>query len=145
MAATVVLVVGLVEAEAGEDVQGVLPVFAGLLGLVQRVVGMGEPVVGAGLIVGLVQFGREREGLVVVGKRRHPGGRWRAVVGRGLARFELAVAVAALPGEVEQLLVVVGWPARAGPARRWTWPRPVSASSSPLRLPVAWAIRSACW
>ena len=62
------LVVGVVDAEAGEDVQGVLPVCAALLGLVQRVVGVGEPVVGAGLVVGLVQFGGEREGLVVVGE-----------------------------------------------------------------------------
>jgi hypothetical protein len=33
--------VGVVDAEPGEDVQGLLPVCAGLLGLAQRVVGMG--------------------------------------------------------------------------------------------------------
>jgi hypothetical protein len=46
-------VVGVVDAEVGEDVRGVLPVCAGLLGLVQRVAGVGESVVGAGLIVRL--------------------------------------------------------------------------------------------
>lgn len=39
------LVVGVVDAEAGEDVQGVLPVCAGPLGLVQRVMGLGESIV----------------------------------------------------------------------------------------------------
>ena len=69
-------VVGVGHPEAGEDVQGELPVRAGLFGLVQRVVGVGEPVVGAGLIVGLVQFGGEGEGLAVVGEggRRIAGG-----------------------------------------------------------------------
>ena len=60
-------VVGPVNAEPREDVQGMLPVRAGLLRLVQRVVGAGEPVVGAGLIVGLVHPGSQRESPVVVG------------------------------------------------------------------------------
>src|SRR5215813_5115313 len=41
------LVLGVVDVEPGEDVQGVLPVCAGLLWLVQRVVGVGESIVGA--------------------------------------------------------------------------------------------------
>ncbi len=61
-------VVGVVDAEAGEDVQGMLPVCAGQFELVQGVVGVGEAVVSAGLIAGLVQFGGEREGVMVVGE-----------------------------------------------------------------------------
>ena len=62
------LLVGVVNADTGEDVQGVLPVGAGLLVPVQRVVGVGEPVVGASLVLGLAQFAGEREGLGVVGE-----------------------------------------------------------------------------
>jgi hypothetical protein len=47
------LIIGVVDAEVGEGVQGVLPMCAGLLVLVDGVVGVGEPVVGAGLVVGL--------------------------------------------------------------------------------------------
>jgi hypothetical protein len=43
-------------------------VCAGLLSVVQPVVGVREPVVGAGLVVGLVHLGGELEGLVVVGE-----------------------------------------------------------------------------
>ena len=61
------LVVGAVDADVGEDVQGVLPVFAGLFVLVEGVVGVGEPVVGAGLIEGLAHLARQGERLIVVG------------------------------------------------------------------------------
>ena len=59
-------VLSAIYAETGEDVQGVLPVCAGLLGLVQRVVCVGEAVVGAGLIARLVQFDGERECVAMV-------------------------------------------------------------------------------
>jgi hypothetical protein len=62
------LVAGVVDAEPGEDVQGVLPVCAGQLVLVERVVGMGEAVVGARLIVRLAYLVGERERPVVVGE-----------------------------------------------------------------------------
>ena len=61
-------VVGVVDAAVGEDVQGVLPVRAGLLGFVQGAVGVGESVVGARLVVGVAQRGGEGEGPPVVGK-----------------------------------------------------------------------------
>ena len=61
------LVVAAVDAEAGEDVQGVLPVFAGSLVLVERVVGVGQSVVGAGLIDRLSQLALQSERLIVVG------------------------------------------------------------------------------
>jgi hypothetical protein len=61
------LVVGAVDADFGEDVQGVLPVFAGLFVLAESVVGVGEPVVGAGLVEGLAQLGRQGERPIVVG------------------------------------------------------------------------------
>jgi hypothetical protein len=51
----------------GEDVQGALPVFAGLFVLVESVVGVGEPVVGAGPVEGLAQLARQGERPVVVG------------------------------------------------------------------------------
>lgn len=60
------LLVDVVDDEAGEDVHGALPVCTGPLMLVQRLVGVGEPVVGTGLVVGLAQLGGEREGLPVV-------------------------------------------------------------------------------
>jgi hypothetical protein len=47
------LVVGMVDADAGEDIQGVLPVLAGPLDFLAGMVGVGEPVVGAGLVVRL--------------------------------------------------------------------------------------------
>jgi hypothetical protein len=97
-------VFGMVGAEADEDVQGVLPVCAGLLILVQGVVG--EPVMGAGLVVGLAEFGGER-GPVVVGDG---GVRVAGDVlysAEALPRFDLHVAVARLVGEVEQSLKVV--------------------------------------
>ena len=59
-------VVGGVHTEAVEEVQGALPMSAGKLGLVQRVVGVGDPVMGARLIGGLVKLNGERERLVVV-------------------------------------------------------------------------------
>lgn len=61
------LVVGVVDAELGEDVQGVLPLLAGLLVLVQGVIVLGEPVVGASLILGVAQVARQRERLIMVG------------------------------------------------------------------------------
>ena len=51
-------IVGLVDAEAGEDVQGLLPVLAGFVVPVQGVMGVGQAVVGTGLIGGLGQIGR---------------------------------------------------------------------------------------
>ena len=62
------LVLGMVDVEADEDVQRVLPVRAGPLMLAQFLMGVGEPVVSPGLIFRLVQFGGEREGMVVVGE-----------------------------------------------------------------------------
>jgi hypothetical protein len=102
------LLLGLIDAEAGKDVQGVLPVGARLFGLVECVVGVGEPVVGAGLVVGLVQFDGEREGLVVVGERgiRIAGGVVESA--QALPRFELRVAAAAFASQVEQPPVAVG-------------------------------------
>lgn len=60
------LVGGVVGPEAGEDFQGVLPVCAGPLVLVQGVVCVGDSVVGARLVLGLTEFGGGREGLAVV-------------------------------------------------------------------------------
>jgi hypothetical protein len=62
------LVLGVVDLEADEDVQRVLPVCVGPLMLAQFLMGVGEPVVGPGLILRLVQLGGEGEGLVVVGE-----------------------------------------------------------------------------
>ncbi|GAA5180061.1 hypothetical protein GCM10023322_11500 [Rugosimonospora acidiphila] len=59
---------GVVDAKTGEDIEGVLPVCAGLFRLAQRQVGAGEPVMGAGLVVGLAQFGGEHQRLVVMGE-----------------------------------------------------------------------------
>src|SRR5262245_5884412 len=81
---------------------------AGLLVLVQRVVGMGEPVLGPGLIDGLAQFGGEREGPTVVVECciGVTGGVLNSA--EALMCFELIVEVAAFLGEVEQPSVVVG-------------------------------------
>jgi hypothetical protein len=100
--------VGAVDSEAGENVEGVLPVCAGLLRFKQGVVGMSESVVRAGLVVGLAQFRGEGKGLVVVSDRgvRVSSGVMQAA--EALPCFELIVAVAAVLGEVEQPLVVVG-------------------------------------
>jgi hypothetical protein len=101
------VVLGVVDAEAGEDIEGVLPVGAGLLGLVQCVVGVGESAVGAGLVVELVQFGRELEGPVVVGE----GGIGMAGCVVYLAEaepcFELRITGTSFVREVEQPLQVV--------------------------------------
>ena len=50
---------GVVGADAGEQVQGGLPVVAGLVGVTQGVVGVGESVVDAGLVGGLVELDGE--------------------------------------------------------------------------------------
>lgn len=78
-----------------------LPVCAGLLGLLQRVVGMGEPVLGASLIEGLAEFAGECEGLFVVGEGdvRVAGGV--LYPAQALPCLELPVAVAAVLGESE--------------------------------------------
>jgi hypothetical protein len=61
------LVVRIVGAELGEQVQGMLPVLAGLYVLVEGVMGVGESVVGAGLVGGLAQLAGEGERPFVVG------------------------------------------------------------------------------
>jgi len=53
------LVLGVVGAERGEGAQRLLPVVAGLVGLVLGAVGVAQPVVGAGLVGGLPEPGRQ--------------------------------------------------------------------------------------
>lgn len=48
------LLIGVIDAKADEQVERVLPVCAGLLVLVKGLMCVSEPVVGSGLVVGLV-------------------------------------------------------------------------------------------
>ena len=60
------LVVSVVDAEVSEDVKGVLPVSARVLEPAEGVVGMSEPVVGAGLVHGLTEVARYGQRQLVV-------------------------------------------------------------------------------
>lgn len=101
-------VVGVVDAEAVESVQGVLPVLAGRSQLVQGMVGVGKPVVGAGLVMRLVECAGQRERLVVVGdgRIRMPGCVLQPA--KALQGLELPISVADLPSEGEEPLKLIG-------------------------------------
>jgi hypothetical protein len=86
----------------------VLPVRAGPNRLLESEVGLGEPIVGPGLIVGLAESDGEGECLIVMRK----GSVWVAggllYSAKTLPRFNLTGAVAILTGEVEQPTIIVG-------------------------------------
>jgi hypothetical protein len=139
------LVLGVVDADVGEDVEGVLPVCAGRFGLVQGAVGVGESVVGAGLVLGLAQFAGERESLLVVGKgilRVADGVPYPA---KALPCFELPVAI----GTGWRGRAVVGscrWPIGPAPGRcgrgRPTWPARRRGCRSRARVATP---AGSCW
>jgi len=99
---------GAAGAEAGEDVQGVVPVLSGPVMLIECVVGVGKAVVSAGLVCGLGEVGGVLKRLLMVDQR--DVGVARAVMEPAQAkqRLELPVAAAGLMGEFEHALVAVG-------------------------------------
>ena len=107
------LVIGVVEPEAAEKVERAVPMRTGQVGLVQRAVGVSEPIVGAGLVVGLVQLDGQGEGVVMVGEGGVGAAGGVVYSAQALPRFELPVEAAAFVGQVEQELVVIGGPAYA--------------------------------
>jgi len=90
---------GAVGADGGEQVEGGLPVVAGLLGIAEGAVGVGESVVCAGLIGRLAEVQRQLQGgllvadgvPVVVGSPLDPA--------KAVVSLELSVAVTHLIGD----------------------------------------------
>jgi hypothetical protein len=101
------LVVGVVDTDVDEDIQGVLPVGAGSFRLVQCMVGVGGPVVGAGAVEGLVELGGERQGMIVVGEGGVGVAGGVVESAEALPRLIPVVAVARGEGELQRPLVVV--------------------------------------
>lgn len=62
-------VIGVVGAHAGEQVQGGLPVMASLARVAQGQMGVGQSVVSADTVGGLVEFEGEVQGFLVVAQR----------------------------------------------------------------------------
>jgi hypothetical protein len=106
------------EAEVGENVQGVLPVFAGLPMPPEIVIGLRQPVQGTGLIGELAEVAGEVIGGTVVSERIGGVAGRAADVAEAVQGLELVVVVAGVSREVQCPLEEVGG-------------RPVSA----LRLP----------
>jgi hypothetical protein len=57
---------GVGQAELGIEGQGVSPVLASLIEIAGRMVGEGDPVVGAGLLIPVSDLGRHGQGIRVV-------------------------------------------------------------------------------
>ncbi|HZM74647.1 MAG TPA: hypothetical protein VFC19_02915 [Candidatus Limnocylindrales bacterium] len=76
--------------------------------LIQRVVGVGEAVVGSGFVEGLAQFARQHERPPVLGDGRVRVAGEVPQPAHALPGLEFEVAVAGLPGQIMEPVVVVG-------------------------------------
>lgn len=96
-------VVGVVDVVVGEDLEGRVPVVVRLVVVAECAVGVGEAVVGTGLVGGLAQFGGEVEGGLVAGEGVMVMAQCVVSAAEALVGFELAVAVADRLGDARCL------------------------------------------